>query len=90
MQMLMYSITSLAMKNSEWEALDVLSVINFLLGWFNFIENLDQTSVQDVIEKALDEIHEHLEQQDNKIDEIIYLLGGEDDEKQRTSTEIYE
>lgn len=64
-------------NNRQWEALDVLSVINFLTGWFNFFENVDQSTMQDAIQSAVSDIHEHLEEQDRKMDAIIEMLGGE-------------
>lgn len=64
-------------NNKQWEALDVLSVISFLIGWFNFFVNVDQSTMQDAIQNAVSEIHEHLEVQDKKMDEIINMLGGE-------------
>lgn len=64
-------------SNNWLEPLDVLAVISFIIGWFNFIENVDQTAVQDVVQKAVDDIHEHLLSQDEKIDKIINMLGGE-------------
>lgn len=64
-------------SNNWLEPLDVLAVISFIIGWFNFIENVDQTVVQDVVQQAVDDIHEHLLSQDEKIDKIINMLGGE-------------
>ena len=64
-------------NNRQWEALDALSVISFLIGWFNFFENGDQTTMQDAIQEAVSDIHEHLKEQDKKMDAIIEMLGGE-------------
>lgn len=64
-------------NNRQWEALDALSVISFLIGWFNFFENADQTTMQDAIQNAVSDIHEHLKEQDKKMDAIIEMLGGE-------------
>lgn len=64
-------------NNRQWEALDALSVISFLIGWFNFFENFDQTTMQDAIQNAVSDIHEHLKEQDKKMDAIIEMLGGE-------------
>ena len=64
-------------NNKQWEAIDVLSVISFLIGWFNFFENVDQSTMQDDIQDAVRDIHEHLEEQDKKMDAIIEMLGGE-------------
>lgn len=64
-------------NNKQWEAIDVLSVISFLIGWFNFFENVGQSTMQDAIQDAVMDIHEHLEEQDKKMDAIIEMLGGE-------------
>lgn len=64
-------------SNNVLEPLDVLAVISFIIGWFNFIENVDQSAMQDVVQEAVDDIHKHLLSQDEKIDKIINMLGGE-------------
>ena len=53
-----------------------MAFIGFLIGVANYQENLTQNDVQDIIKGALGDVHEHLEEQDNKIDHIIELLGG--------------
>lgn len=56
--------------------LDAMAFIGFLIGVANYQENLTQNDVQDIIKGALGDVHEHLEEQDNKIDHIIELLEG--------------
>ena len=56
--------------------LDAMAFIGFLIGVANYEENLSQSDVQDMIKGALGDVHEHLEEQDNKIDHIIELLEG--------------
>lgn len=57
-----------------------MAFIGFLIGVANYEENLSQSDVQDMIKVALRDVHEHLEEQDNKIDHIIELLeGGKED-----------
>lgn len=64
----------------------ILDILSFYIGLKNFDLNLSQTDLQkqtqeidakvdQKIHKALDEIHKHLETQDQKIDYIIKLLG---------------
>lgn len=60
---------------NQW-TLDAMSFIGFLIGVANYKENLTQNDVQDIIKGALGDVHEHLEEQDNKIDHIIELLEG--------------
>lgn len=56
--------------------LDAMAFIGFLIGVANYEENLSESDVQDIIKGALGDVHEHLEEQDNKIDNIIELLEG--------------
>lgn len=57
-----------------------MAFIGFLIGVANYEENMSQSDVQDMIKGALRDVHEHLEEQDNKIDHIIELLeGGKED-----------
>lgn len=48
----------------------------FLIGVVNYEENVDQTTMQDTVQKAVNLVNIHLEEQDNKIDKIIEMLGG--------------
>lgn len=64
-------------SNRQWDALDALGVASFLIGWFNYVENVDQSTMQDAIQDALSDVHEHLREQDDKMDMIIKMLGGE-------------
>ena len=61
--------------------IDLLSIASFAIGLENLEENLTQGDKQDLqkdlSDKAdllLKEIHEHLERQDQKIDEILRRL----------------
>lgn len=56
--------------------LDAMSFIGFLIGVANYEENISQSDVQGMIKGALRDVHEHLEEQDDKIDHIIELLEG--------------
>lgn len=60
--------------------LDAMAFIGFMIGVANYDENVSQSDVQNMIKYALRDVHEHLEEQDNKIDYIIELLeGGKED-----------
>lgn len=54
--------------------LDTLTFIGFMLGVANYEENITQSDVQEMIKEALEDLHEHLREQDRKIDHIIKLL----------------
>lgn len=67
--------------NGEFTFLDILAVVSFLIGFQNLNLNLTQEDKQqlenDLTMKAdmlLKEIHEHLRQQDNKIDQILEMV----------------
>lgn len=68
--------------NGEFTFLDQLSIISFLVGIMNLNENLTQGDKQELMEalseKAdtfLKEIHQHLEDQDKKIDKILEVIA---------------
>lgn len=59
-----------------FDVLDALAIISFFIGVRNYEENVDQTTVQNAVQTAVDLINEHLESQDAKIEKIIEMLGG--------------
>ena len=67
--------------NGEYTFLDMLSIASFLIGLQNLDMNVDQNDMQDLqntfnqtLDKTVNEIHQHLEVQDNKLDEILKRL----------------
>lgn len=71
------------MENGKQNFFDVLNLMSFVIGLMNLNENLTQGDKQDIMknlsEKSdtiLKEIHSHLENQDEKINKIIEILGG--------------
>lgn len=72
-------------SNGQLTFIDIISVISFLIG----IENLELNATQDDMarvqqeladkaDKILTEIHQHLEEQDRKIDSILEVIKRED------------
>lgn len=51
-----------------------MTVVGFLIGLANYEENITQSDLQDMMKCMLKNVHEHLEEQDNKIDNILELL----------------
>lgn len=58
-----------------------VTMVSFIVGILNYEENLTQGDKQDLISelnntanKLLDEIHQHLESQDNKLNKILERL----------------
>lgn len=75
------------MENSKLNFLDMLNIMSFVIGLMNLNENLTQGDKQDIMknlsEKAdtiLKEVHSHLEEQDEKINKILEILGGNSNE----------
>lgn len=58
--------------------LEAVTMVSFIMSLANYSENLDQSSAQDMLNNVVKDIHEHLRQQDDKIDKILKLLGGSD------------
>ena len=58
--------------------LEAVTMVSFIMSLANYSENLDQSSAQDMLNNVVKDIHEHLQQQDDKIDKILKLLGGSD------------
>ena len=69
-------------ENGQLTAIDVLSILSFIVGLQNLDLNIDQNDMdaqtRDIDERAsrlvsdaLNEIHEHLQKQDEKIDRLL-------------------
>lgn len=55
--------------------MDAMAIISFIIGLANYNENIGQTDLQEVVNGAIDDIHRHLQIQDNKMDMILEMLG---------------
>lgn len=60
--------------NGEFTFIDIISLISFYIGLENYASNISQEDVQQVAEGILNEIHNHLQEQDQKIDKILEVL----------------
>lgn len=65
-------------NNKQLSMIDILSILSFCISVMNFDENLSQTDKQELQEDLsnkmniiLKEIHQHLEKQDIKINQIL-------------------
>lgn len=62
--------------------LNAVAMVSFIMSLANYSENLDQSSAQDMLNKVVGDIHQHLKEQDEKIDKIMGILeGGRIDER---------
>lgn len=69
-------------NNGEYTFSDIIDILSFFLALKNLDLNVDQNYMQDVEQKfnnqmssVVDEIHKHLQIQDDKIDEILLILN---------------
>ena len=60
--------------NENLTLLDLLTIISFIIGVANYEENVDQSTMQSTVQQAVNEIHDHLELQDRKLQNILELL----------------
>ena len=70
-------------QKNQISFLDLISIASFCIGLMNLDENLTQGDKQDLMqqfndqtEAVLKEIHEHLQEQDQKIELILARVGG--------------
>ena len=68
-------------KNGQLSFIDMIGLLSFFIGLENYGMNLTQNDkadlqkdLSDKSDLLLKEIHQHLEKQDNKIDEILQRL----------------
>lgn len=60
--------------NEQLDFIDLLSVMSFVIGVMNLELNVTADDIDQQTQTLLNEIHAHLEEQDNKIDEILRRL----------------
>ena len=63
------------MDNRQFDILDILNILSFIISVKNLNENLSQNTAGDLLSSAVKEIHGHLSEQDKKIDLILKKLG---------------
>lgn len=64
--------------NSQLDFLDALTIISFVLQLQNQNNIINIRDVQTEVDRAINEIHAHLEQQDEKIDKILKFLESKE------------
>ena len=67
--------------NGQLEVLDILTIVSFILQVQNQHRIIDLGDVQDEVNRAVEDIHRHLKEQDYKIDHIIEVMERETDRK---------
>lgn len=61
-------------ENEQLSFIDLLSIMSFLIGVMNLDLNVTAEDIDSQTQTLLNEIHAHLEIQDNKLDNIIERL----------------
>ena len=62
------------MGSKQYDLLDAITMVSFIIGLLNYGENVDQTTINDTVQSAVQDIHDHLSKQDEKITKILQLL----------------
>lgn len=65
------------MNNRNDAMMDILNILGFAMGVLNYNENIDQSMLQNTAKNIMNDIHNHLKEQDTKIDRILELLENE-------------
>lgn len=61
--------------NEKIDVLDMLSILSFYIGLKNLDENITQNDLQELVNKAIEDIHTHLKEQDKRLERIEVLLN---------------
>lgn len=72
-------------NNNELTFLDIITLLSFVISLENLEENLSQNDKQDLqndlsekAERILNEIHTHLQEQDEKLNRMMEILHEKD------------
>lgn len=65
------------MNSTEFELLDLLTVLSFIMQVQNQSKLFGISDIQEDNNRVAEEIHQHLKQQDEKINKILELIGNE-------------
>lgn len=53
----------------------MLNILSFYAGIKNLDENINQNDLQEALNKAIEDIHSHLKEQDKRLERIEVLLN---------------
>lgn len=68
-------------ERNNFDFLDALSAVSFLIGVANYRENLGQSSLQEIAHDIMNSINGHLKEQDAKIDKIYEYVARKEKEE---------
>ena len=58
----------------QFTVLDAMTVVSFMIGLANYGENVDQSAMSKIVQGAVDDIHRHLADQDEKLSKLLTKL----------------
>lgn len=67
-------------ENEQFSIMDILNIISFYIGLKNLDLNFTQDTARKMLDIAVNDIHSHLKEQDEKIDLILKKLGVDNNE----------
>lgn len=65
---------------NKLDFMDILSIMSFAISVENLDSNIDQDNMQQLLGTTVNEIHQHLDDQDKKLDKILEVLYAKDKE----------
>lgn len=69
-------------RDEQMSFMDALAIVSFMIGVANYGENISQSTMQNTVSSAVEDIHSHLKAQDEKMNYILSLLKGGDQSDQ--------
>ena len=67
-------------ENEQFSIMDILNIISFYIGLKSLDLNFTQDTAGKMLDIAVNDIHSHLKEQDEKIDLILKKLGVDSNE----------
>lgn len=58
----------------QFTILDAITIVSFMIGLANYGENVDQSAMSKIVQGAVDDIHRHLADQDEKLSKLLTKL----------------
>lgn len=58
----------------QFTILDAMTIVSFMIGLANYGENVDQSAMSKTVQAAVDDIHKHLADQDEKLSKLLTKL----------------
>lgn len=58
----------------QFTILDAMTIVSFMIGLANYGENVDQSAMSKTVQAAVDDIHRHLADQDEKLSKLLAKL----------------